>query len=197
MPAGVAAPTICPFTDSASSVFAARSLTGSSASSSSTVLLPQPATPVPSRHPGTPSRRRGLITRMRSVDQFCRPQALRSSASITRARPGPRGRSVLPTSRRSVPPTLVSGRPREPAPEDCDPIALSRAVALALPARACPVAALKSHARSCKNQECLPSLMNFTIVCSRPKLRSRLIKRAHDTNGSWPPSQKHYTKIML
>jgi hypothetical protein len=40
----------------------------------------------PRRHPGTPGRRRGLIPRMRSVDQFCRPRArFARSASITRS----------------------------------------------------------------------------------------------------------------
>jgi len=43
---------------------------------------------------------------MRTVDQFCRPRATRAAVPISRARPTWSGRSVLPTSRRSVTPTL-------------------------------------------------------------------------------------------
>ncbi len=42
-----------------------------------------PASPHSPGDPGTPGRRRCLIPRMRSVDQFCRPRAIHSAAPIT------------------------------------------------------------------------------------------------------------------
>jgi len=69
--------------------------------SSATATRPATRSAGPESPPLHPGRRCSLILRMRSIDQFCRPQALCLSASITGARPGPRWRSVLLALRRS------------------------------------------------------------------------------------------------